>query len=462
MRVAGLIAIDIIGFWLVIQLLGKADLLLPELGSSAWLRLDAWRATPTAETLVALCSGLFLAGAYNGGDPRRNPQLLASGTALGLLIALWQSLWSDFLYQASAAVIGGMALVGAVILLRLSIDKLLLILRPSALRPIRTLMVGTKEEAMAVERTLPNAAPSRFVAVAQLDPGIRTSDRAPSQDGEFGLDDLPELVAEASIDTIVLCGRMDDGDLSQLMRLADAAGCRVLAPSRALQLANLTPEVHWEAGVPMIQLTRPGLHGGELVLKRLLDLLAGSFTLLCALPIMLVVALLVGLTSRGPIIFRQRRVGYAGGTFTIFKFRTMYVDAEDRVAALRANSVYSDGKLFKVEKDPRITPLGRWLRKLSLDELPQLLNVLAGDMSLVGPRPPLPREVDLYEDDEFIRFGMKPGITGPWQVSGRNRVTTFAEVLRIETAYLNQWTIWRDFHILLKTVPAVLKMDGAQ
>ncbi|MEO7361919.1 MAG: sugar transferase, partial [Gemmatimonadaceae bacterium] len=129
---------------------------------------------------------------------------------------------------------------------------------------------------------------------------------------------------------------------------------------------------------------------------------------------------------------------------------------------LQAGSVYTNGKLFKMADDPRITPIGKWLRKLSLDELPQLFNVVSGDMSLVGPRPPLPREVDLYQDDEYIRFGMKPGITGPWQVSGRNRITSFDDVLRIESAYFARWTIWRDFQILAKTIPAVLKMDGAQ
>jgi lipopolysaccharide/colanic/teichoic acid biosynthesis glycosyltransferase len=139
----------------------------------------------------------------------------------------------------------------------------------------------------------------------------------------------------------------------------------------------------------------------------------------------------------------------------------MRADAEAHVEELRDVSIYNDPRLFKVVHDPRVTPLGRFLRKSSLDELPQLFNVIHGSMSLVGPRPPLPAEVEAYGDRSYLRFDVKPGITGPWQVNGRNSITSFDEVIALEAAYVNGWTIWRDFVILARTVPAVLRMEGA-
>jgi lipopolysaccharide/colanic/teichoic acid biosynthesis glycosyltransferase len=139
----------------------------------------------------------------------------------------------------------------------------------------------------------------------------------------------------------------------------------------------------------------------------------------------------------------------------------MVRDAEARRTAMASQSMYGDLRLFKVKDDPRVTRVGRFLRRTSLDELPQLWNVLRGDMSLVGPRPPLPCEVELYEEHHYTRFDMKPGITGPWQVSGRNRITDFDEVLKVEFDYLRQWSIWKDVEILVRTLPEVLKMKGA-
>jgi lipopolysaccharide/colanic/teichoic acid biosynthesis glycosyltransferase len=178
-------------------------------------------------------------------------------------------------------------------------------------------------------------------------------------------------------------------------------------------------------------------------------------------PLLALAALAIKLDSPGPVFFRQWRIGRAGRPFQILKFRSMVPDAEARRSELAATSIYRDQRLFKIVGDPRITRLGSWLRKTSLDELPQLLNVLRGEMSLVGPRPPLPDEVALYEEHHFCRFDMKPGITGPWQVSGRNRVTDFEQVVQLESRYIRTWSIFTDLRILFQTVPVVLKMEGA-
>jgi len=139
----------------------------------------------------------------------------------------------------------------------------------------------------------------------------------------------------------------------------------------------------------------------------------------------------------------------------------MDFDAEQQREGLLERSIYADRRLFKIPDDPRITTLGRWLRQTSLDELPQLLNVLKGDMSLVGPRPPLPSEVELYETHHYARFDVKPGITGPWQVNGRNQVVDFEQVVALETQYIREWSVWGDLWLIMKTIPAVVGMRGA-
>jgi lipopolysaccharide/colanic/teichoic acid biosynthesis glycosyltransferase len=178
-------------------------------------------------------------------------------------------------------------------------------------------------------------------------------------------------------------------------------------------------------------------------------------------PVFVLAALTVRLSGRGPILFRQERVGLGGKPFRITKFRSMVHDAESKRGDLAGESLYTDLRLFKVKNDPRVTAVGAFLRRTSLDELPQLWNVFLGEMSLVGPRPPLPAEVDLYEEHHYTRFDVKPGMTGPWQVSGRNLITDFEEVVRLETDYIREWTIWKDLGLLLKTIPAVLYMRGA-
>ena len=458
-RVVGLLLLDVCALLLAFGVMTWLDKAVDATSLHGWLRLDRWASEDGPQTLAALCAGLFLVGAYGGGDARRDPNSLASGIGLGLLIAMWGTLWTGFEQVIGLLVVSFVAFTSALAVWRWLIDRLLVTLRKEHGDDVATLLIGKPAETDAARAAAPNEGQYCLRPAACLDPSVLIGSGA---EGSFGLSELPGVIASHKIDTIMLCGQLNDRTLAQVISNAEAAGCHVISQSRAFSLASLTPSVVWRGGTPMIELTRPGLHGRDLIIKRVLDLVLSVLAVLVALPVMVVVALLVKLSSRGPIVFSQRRVGYSGNTFTIYKFRTMYTDAEERLAALKQNSVYTDGKLFKMASDPRITPLGRLLRRSSLDELPQLFNVVRGEMSLVGPRPPLPREVELYEDEEFVRFGMKPGITGPWQVSGRNRVTSFAEVVRIESAYITGWTIWRDFRVLIRTIPAVLKMDGAQ
>ena len=192
-----------------------------------------------------------------------------------------------------------------------------------------------------------------------------------------------------------------------------------------------------------------------LILKRAGDIL-GALTLVILLsPVLLTIAALVRATSPGPALFRQRRVGLHGREFTMLKFRSMSQDAEERLASLAGHRDHGNEVMFKMRHDPRVTPLGRVLRRFSLDELPQLLNVIGGSMSLVGPRPPLPLEVDRYADHVHRRFLVKPGITGLWQVSGRSSLS-WDDTVRLDLTYVEGWTLIGDCRILLRTFRAAL------
>ena len=194
--------------------------------------------------------------------------------------------------------------------------------------------------------------------------------------------------------------------------------------------------------------------------KRLMDILLSICAIVAGSPVFLITALLVKVTSPGPIIFSQVRVGRYGRHFKFYKFRSMYIDAEARKAELLKHNESGDGVIFKMKKDPRITPVGRFIRKFSIDELPQLFNALLGDMSLVGPRPPLPSEVRSYSLEERKRLNITPGITCIWQVSGRSELP-FSKQIALDKEYIASRSAWKDFLILLKTVPAILTGKGA-
>ena len=221
------------------------------------------------------------------------------------------------------------------------------------------------------------------------------------------------------------------------------------------------PRIHTQqvAGLPLIHVTTPSLEAGQRIAKRLFDVLVSATLVLLLSPLLALLALLVKMDSEGPALFRQERVGVEGTSFRMLKFRSMVVDAEAQLADLRARSE-GNGVLFKIKDDPRVTKLGRILRRYSLDELPQLFNVLGGTMSLVGPRPPLPTEVATYERDVRRRLLVKPGLTGLWQVSGRSNLS-WQDSVRLDLYYVENWSLIGDLVILLRTIRAVFGSSGA-
>lgn len=274
-------------------------------------------------------------------------------------------------------------------------------------------------------------------------------------------DDVDAAVPLAEADTVAVLST-PEWDGVALRRLAWKLEKRrvdmIVAPA-LLDVAGPRTTIRPVDGLPLLHVEHPTLRGARRVAKELFDRTVSAGALILLAPLLLGIAVAIRLTSSGPALFRQIRVGKDGSTFQVLKFRSMYSDAETRLAELAVQNEH-DGVLFKMRHDPRITSAGRWLRKYSLDELPQLINVLAGQMSLVGPRPPLPAEVDRYADDVRRRLVVKPGLTGLWQVSGRSDLS-WDESVRLDLRYVENWSLALDITIMWRTIFAVLGSRGA-
>ncbi|MDP9466520.1 MAG: sugar transferase [Actinomycetota bacterium] len=253
---------------------------------------------------------------------------------------------------------------------------------------------------------------------------------------------------------------LSQADLRRLSWQLEGSGVDLVVAPSLTDVAGPRIHIRPVAGLPLLHVEEPEFSGARRVLKTTVDRTAALLMFLAALPLLLVLAILVRLTSRGPAFFRQERVGTEGERFTMYKLRSMYVDAEQRLAELQDRNERAEGLLFKIRDDPRVTPLGKWLRRFSLDELPQLINVVKGDMSLVGPRPPLQSEVKQYQNDVRRRLLVKPGLTGLWQISGRSDLS-WDESVRLDLHYVENWSLALDAHILWRTAFVVLGRRGA-
>jgi exopolysaccharide biosynthesis polyprenyl glycosylphosphotransferase len=270
-----------------------------------------------------------------------------------------------------------------------------------------------------------------------------------------------EVVERIGADSVAVlaCPELDGTALRRLAWRLERDDVELVVAPALMDVAGPRISIRPVSGLPLLHVEHPELSGGRQLVKSLFDRTAALLGLILLAPLLAGVALAVRLTSSGPALFRQVRVGKDGREFMVYKFRTMVVDAEARkVELLERNE--QDGLLFKIRKDPRITAVGRWLRRYSLDELPQLINVLRGDMSLVGPRPPLREEVDRYGADVHRRLVVKPGLTGLWQVSGRSDLS-WDETVRLDLRYVENWSLLLDLQIIWKTGAAVLRGSGA-
>jgi exopolysaccharide biosynthesis polyprenyl glycosylphosphotransferase len=272
--------------------------------------------------------------------------------------------------------------------------------------------------------------------------------------------DLPSLVESGDVDEIIVAlPASAHEEIAPILTLCERTGVGLKIIPDLFEMSLGRVRIDDIAGIPLLDVKDRTVRRLERALKRGLDVVVASGVLVLGLPFMAVIALAIRLESGRPVLLRQTRVGVGGRHFGCYKFRTMRRDALDLVKTLREYNE-ADGPLFKMRNDPRCTPLGRRLRKWSLDELPQIWNVLRGDMSLVGPRPPLPEEVAQYDTRQMRRLEVKPGMTGIWQVSGRSDLG-FDEMITMDLYYVQNWSPLLDAKVLTRTIAAVLRRHGA-
>jgi exopolysaccharide biosynthesis polyprenyl glycosylphosphotransferase len=402
---------------------------------------------------AALLLSLLVTGNYGQGDARRDARQLLLGCSLAAAFSLWARIWTLGIIHVLPIFAAATILVWAAVLgERLGVDKLLrmLGLRP---RPLRALFLGNAEECT----TVAGGEAFRGASDHQVLGFVSSNGPQPGALGQLG--DLHRVLFEQKAESLVICGHLADGDFRRVIDAAHDAGCELLAIPRPLDVTGVEPQLVWRGGQPLIELTSPAFKGEEQVLKRLLDLAVSAVGVVVLSPVLLLVAAAIRLDSPGPAFYRSRRWGRFGREIYIWKFRTMIDGAASLLAqddALR--SQFEEN--IKLVDDPRITRVGRWLRRTSMDELPQLFNVLLGDMSLVGPRPKLIGEEERYGVAMDTVLAVRPGLTGLWQVSGRNW-TTYEERMTLDIKYATHASLWLDFEILLRTIPVVLRGTGA-
>ncbi|HEU4996616.1 MAG TPA: sugar transferase, partial [Gemmatimonadaceae bacterium] len=416
---------------------------------AAWTagQLSGDRILPAApRSWVALVAfvlvGLNVRGSYRSGAARRDSRRLFTGVLIGTaLAALAKSFPVPSPYGPGLqflAIFGVVALAGLVVE-RHVVDALVrqAYVRGFGLR--RALVVCMGPQASEVMSGLVTRARDGGGLAESFDDQLIVGFVTPDERRDAGalgsLAQIEDILDAQDVSEVIVATSLRTETLIAVSEACFERGLRILVIANAPQTfggwAELTHVGRW----PAYQLHPARLELPALVLKRASDLILASLGLIVTTPLMLFIAGCIKLESRGPVIFRQRRVGLGGREFMMWKFRSMLHEAEARREEIEHLNPYGDGRLFKLRWDPRVTRVGRLLRRFSLDELPQLLNVMAGDMSLVGPRPPLPAEVGRYEPHHFVRLSVVPGLTGPWQVNGRNLITDFEEVVRLERAY---------------------------
>ncbi|MFA5097282.1 MAG: sugar transferase [Candidatus Margulisiibacteriota bacterium] len=271
---------------------------------------------------------------------------------------------------------------------------------------------------------------------------------------------LRETLSFGRVDRIIFaCSLADSTAVMKLIEVCEVSRAEFQFVPRVLDIIESRISSDEIVGVPLITVKEIKLYGLNALLKRTFDLAASFLAVLLFAPIFAVIAVLIKLDSKGAVFFMQKRVGENGKEFHLFKFRSM-VEGADAQKSLMADRNEADGPIFKMRRDPRVTRIGGLLRRFSLDELPQIFNVLLGQMSLVGPRPPLPQEVKEYNEWHWKRLRVLAGMTGLWQVSGRSELS-FEEMVKLDIYYIENWSLWLDIKILLKTIPVVLSSKGA-
>jgi exopolysaccharide biosynthesis polyprenyl glycosylphosphotransferase len=333
----------------------------------------------------------------------------------------------------------------------------------------QTIIIGAGPVGRRVAEELRKYAEGRVELIGFVDDDPDKQNRVFGPIGVLGtLDDLPSIIAaNCIVDAVVALPMHAHSRLIEVCHTLQQAGVHVHVVPDLFILSFPSAALDGFGGIPVLDLGQPGIHGLQRIFKRTFDVLVTSVTMLFIWPIMAAIAVAIKLDSPGPVLYRQTRIGERGQVFSMLKFRSMRVDGDDSIhrayvkKLIQENTSLSNGAgTLKMTDDPRITRVGKFIRKTSLDELPQFINVIRGEMSLVGPRPPIPYEVEVYQEWHTRRFEAIPGITGMWQVYGRNRVS-FDEMVRMDIDYIERQSLWLDLKLLVQTPLVLLTGRGA-
>lgn len=406
--------------------------------------------------LVFAKNRLYAEREERGGSARILSSIsIATVIVLALVLASGWRFQTFYVFYAS-----WFAMSVLVIVLRASWDSVTALVLDWVAFERRALLVGTPDMTTPIAESLERSGHDRH-GVSYRVVGCHVLVQGVGTEGEsIAAAELDRMIDPALIDEVILAGAAGrDRPILDLLDVCRRRGLPVrLAPTTAQLLSHSIRAVP-APGLPLFELRPPVLSGLSFLAKRAFDLVVGFMLIVLLSPLLLIAAIAVWAEDRGPVFFRSRRIGVEEHPFDCLKFRTMRVGADDQQAELEGSNE-ADGALFKVRDDPRITRVGKVLRRFSIDELPQLVNVLAGEMSLVGPRPLPERDYLLLDDLHRKRYLVLPGMTGLWQVSGRSDLM-FDELVRLDFYYIETWSIWLDLVILVRTIPAVLFKRGA-
>lgn len=421
---------------------------------AATQRIDGGSIIEVGFMLLALGSR----GAYQAAHARRDPRRIAGGVLIGTLALTALTVWPPHLGLSPAYLVlfSGFAIT-LLIAERWLVDLAMRQLYNRGIGLRRAVIVGSPRQVQDVVEALERDQQGDHLVIGAVSPTL-TQDI----EGTLGhLGDLETVLVREEPAELILATALPLQSLQEVSEVCARCGVAMLAlPTWNAGLRGWAEPIR-VGTLPAFWLHPRRLELPSLIVKRATDLLLTTLALSVALPLIALLGIAIKIDSPGPVFFRQRRVGLGGREFMLWKLRSMMTHAERRHDDVAHLNAYPDARLFKTKNDPRVTRVGRFLRRFSLDELPQLFNIMAGDMSLVGPRPPVPAEVARYEPHHYVRLTVVPGLTGPWQTSGRNLITDFEEVVRIERAYIEEWSLGMDLRIMAKTLLVVLSGEGA-
>jgi exopolysaccharide biosynthesis polyprenyl glycosylphosphotransferase len=397
--------------------------------------------------IAAMLVGLAVAGAYGSGRQWRGQGRVSAGVVMGTVLSWWALVDASpgLPRLLATAAIYWLVVTTMLVVGRWLLDRAVFTLRPK-ISTRSFLVLGTGgADATSVAR--------EFHGLE----GIRVVGTLHASDPE----EVWDYLSEHEVETVLVVGQLEGDVFEEVVRATTVSGAHLLTLSRFGDRGELRPDVVWFQGRQFHELSFPALTGQQVIVKRVMDLVCAAAGLILLLPLFALVGLLIRMDSAGPVFFVHDRIGFGGEIFRMYKFRTMRRGADEEKAEMVHLNASGDTRIFKIPEDPRVTRVGRVLRRWSIDELPQLWNVLKGEMSLVGPRPFFEADLEDYRDHHFSRLAAKPGLTGLWQVKGRSEILDFEEVVRLDLEYVYRWSLYLDLSIIMQSVPAVLRRTGA-